>query len=165
MATPIFDANMMNAFIDGAVNVLATMCQTPANPGKPLLKKDHKLTGDVSGSIPLTGVAQRGIAILSFSEAAILTIVSRMLFEEIKEVNAEIKDAVGELTNMVAGDSRKRLQSSGLKLEAGIPTVVIGKNHEVFTMVSESAPTIILPFTIDTGATFTVEFTLEALPK
>lgn len=157
----VFDVKVINAFLDGTTNVLQTMCMTSANAEKPLLKKEKTLSGDVSGFIPLTGAAQKGVAVLTFSKKAILLVVSRMLSEDIKEINSEIKDAVGELTNMIAGDSRKRLEALGMKLEAGIPTVVIGKNHEVFTMVSDSAPTIAIPFKTDKGDLFTVEFTLE----
>lgn len=156
-----FDVKVINAFLEGTTNVLQTMCMTSAIAGKPLLKKEKTLSGDVSGFIPLTGSAQKGVAVLTFSKPAILLIVSRMLSEEFKLINSEIKDAVGELTNMIAGDSRKRLEALGMKLEAGIPTVVIGKNHEVFTMVPDSTPTIAIPFKTDKGDVFMVEFTLQ----
>jgi chemotaxis protein CheX len=48
---------------------------------------------------------------VSFTEASILPIVSNMFGEEIKEMNEEIKDAVGEITNMISGQASKRLAS------------------------------------------------------
>jgi chemotaxis protein CheX len=160
----IFDAALMNAFLDGAIDVLKTMCRTDPKPLKPALKKKRVLSGDVSGVISLRGSGMHGIVVLSFSKAAILRIVSRMLMEEHTEISAEIKDAVGELTNMIAGSSRRNLEAVGLPFEAGIPTIVMGAHHDVFTIVSERAPTISIPFETDRGEPFRVEFTLEEEP-
>ncbi len=158
----VFDVNVLNAFLEGTQNVLKTMCQTSPAPGKPALKKEKALMGDVSGAISLTSPHTHGVFIISFSKGAILTIVSRMLGENYSDVNGDVKDAVGELTNMIAGNSRKELANIGLSFEAGIPTIVVGANHEVFMKVSEKAPIINIPFTTDDGHAFSVEFTFEA---
>jgi len=53
-----------------------------------------------------------------------------MLDEKFTEINDDIKDAVGEITNMISGDARKRLEAEGFKITAAIPTVISGKDHE-----------------------------------
>lgn len=69
----------------------------------------------------LTGET-RGTISVSFTETSILAIVSNMLGEEIKEMNEEIKDAVGEITNMISGQARKKLDEQGMSLKAATPS-------------------------------------------
>ncbi|MBN2514594.1 MAG: chemotaxis protein CheX [Deltaproteobacteria bacterium] len=117
-------------------------------PGKPFLKKNNYAVGDISGIIGLTG-SVRGSLALSFSERCIVKVVSNMLGEEIKTINGDIKDAVGEITNMVSGAARKKLEESGLILSAAIPTVVSGKQHSISHVMG--GPSIIIPFETEHG--------------
>jgi len=133
------------------------MASTKAEAGKPYLKKDQVARGDVSGVIGLTGET-RGTISISFSEASILPIVSNMLGEEMKEMNEEIKDAVGEVTNMISGQARKRLDEQGRSLKAAIPTVIMGKDHSITHMTTY--PIIAIPFSTDNGE-FTIEVCFE----
>ena len=96
------DVDLINPFIDATVHVLETMASTKAEAGKPYLKKDQVARGDVSGVIGLIGETSGTISV-SFSEDSILSIVSNMFGEEMKELNEEIQDAVGEITNMISG--------------------------------------------------------------
>jgi chemotaxis protein CheX len=80
-----------------------------------------------------------------------------MLGEEIKEINGDIKDAVGEITNMVSGSARKRLEAEGFSISAAIPTVVSGKGHSIVHVMG--GPSIVIPFNTDHG-TFVVDVCL-----
>ena len=142
------DVRFINAFLKGTLNVLKTMAFVEPKPGKPYLKKDSLASGDVSGIIGLTGSATGSMA-LSFSEGSILKIVSNMLGEETKELNGDITDAVGEITNMVSGAARKELEPLGLNILAAIPTVVSGKGHLIKHVLG--GPSIIIPFEIEEG--------------
>jgi chemotaxis protein CheX len=77
-----------------------------------------------------------------------------MLGEEQKEINDVVKDAVGELTNMISGDSRRRLQEIGHNFQGAIPSVVSGSGHEVKHI--SKGPILSIPFTTVAGK-FTVE--------
>jgi len=151
------DVNLINPFIDATLHVLATMASTKAKAGRPYLKKDQVARGDVSGVIGLTGDSKGTISV-SFTEKSILAIVSNMFGEEMKELNEEVKDAAGELTNMISGQARKILDELGRKLHAAIPTVIMGKDHSVSHM--STAPIIAIPFSTDNGD-FTIEVCIE----
>jgi len=151
------DANLINPFIDATLNVLGTMASTRARAGKPYIKKDKVARGDVTGVIGLTGEA-RGTISVSFSEKSILAIVSNMFGEEIKELNEEINDAVGELSNMISGQARKMLEDLGKTLHGAIPSVIMGKNHTLTHMTT--SPVIAIPFSTDNGD-FTIEVCIE----
>jgi chemotaxis protein CheX len=46
-----------------------------------------------------------------------------MIGEKYDEMNEEVADCVGELTNMISGDARSQLQKVGFDFTAAIPTV------------------------------------------
>jgi len=151
------DVNLVNPFIDATLHVLETMASTKAEVGKPYLKKDEVARGDVSGIVGLTGEAKGTISV-SFTEKSILAIVSNMFGEEMKELNEEVKDATGEITNMISGQARKRLEELGRSLCGAIPSVIIGKNHTITHMTT--SPIIAIPFSTDDGE-FTIEVCIE----
>ena len=86
---------------------------------------------------------------LSFSKAAILHLVSSMFGESFTELNTEIRDAVGELSNMICGDARGALDEQGCAISAAVPTVIMGSNMKVSHQTKK--PSIVIPFTIGDG--------------
>jgi chemotaxis protein CheX len=138
----------INPFLEGTINVLQTMAFIEPKPGKPYLKKDTRATGDVSAVLGITGSIRGSIA-LSFSEKCIIKIVSNMLGETITGLNGDIKDAVGEITNMVSGVARQKLEQEGLILRAAIPTVISGKGHSISHVLG--GPSVIIPFETEEG--------------
>jgi chemotaxis protein CheX len=151
------DVRFINPFLEGTMSVLRTMAFIEPRPGKPFLKKNNMAQGDISGIIGLTGDVKGSLA-LSFSERCIMKIVSNMLGEEISSMNGDIKDAVGEITNMVSGVARKKLEELDLSISAAIPTVVSGKNHSILHVLG--GPSIIIPFETDHGP-FVVDVCLK----
>ncbi len=100
------DAKIVNPFINATLNVLGTMAFVKAESGKPYLKNDDIAQGDVSGVVGFTGESN-GTVSVTFDERCILKIVSNMFGEEMTQINNEITDAVGELTNMISGRPEK----------------------------------------------------------
>jgi chemotaxis protein CheX len=151
------NVKFVNPFLEGTISVLKTMAFVEPRAGKPYSKPDNRARGDISGVIGLTGSATGSLA-LSFSEGAILKIVSNMLGEDLKSVNGDIKDAVGEITNMISGVARKKLEAEGFYIQAAIPTVVSGKDHSITHVMG--GPSLIIPFNIDEGV-FAVDICLS----
>jgi len=139
---------MINPFLAAAISVLKTMANIEPKPGKPFLKKDRAALGDVSAIIGITGAAQGSMA-LTFSEPCIKAVVSNLFKAPVTELNEEVRDAVGELTNMICGDARRRLSEDGISLQAGIPTVVSGKNHTISHI--SNGPFLSVPFDTPAG--------------
>ena len=151
------DVKVINPFIEATLHVLETMASTKAASGKPYMKKDKVAAGDVSSVIGLTG-GTRGTISVAFTEDCILPIVTRMFGEKMDSLNDEVKDAVGEIANMISGQARIKLEEGGLSLKAAIPTVIMGKGHTVNHISSQ--PVIAVPFKTSEGQ-FTVEVCLE----
>ncbi len=146
-------AEFINPFLEATISVLKTMAFLDAVPGKAHIKKGISSTGDVSGIVGLTGEAEGSLCI-TFSKECILFIISQMLGEKQKDINEDVKDAVGELTNMISGDSRRRLGEVGLNFQGSLPSVVSGPGHEVKHITK--GPILSIPFTTRSG-NFAVE--------
>lgn len=151
------DVQFVNPFIDATIHVLSSLAFTEAHVGKPYLKRDAVAQGDVSGIVGLSGEA-RGTISVTFTKPCILKIVSKMFGEEITEINDEVKDAVGEILNIVSGNGRQRLQGVGKTVKGAIPTVITGKDHIITHMTSH--PIIAVPFNTENGS-FTFEVCFE----
>jgi chemotaxis protein CheX len=149
----------INPFLESVVKVLKTMAFTDPTPGKPSIKKKSEASqGDITGVIGLTGPANGSFAV-SFTEAAILRVVSNMFGEQCNEINSEVEDAVGELTNMICGDARRQLEALGHQFMGSIPAVISGKGHKITHSVP--GPSVVMPFTIGEGGTFFIEVCFE----
>ncbi len=151
------DAAIINPFISATTNVIKTMANVKVEAGKPFLKEDNIARGDVTGIIGVTGDKNGSISV-TFDESSILKVVSNMFGEEMTEINAEVADAVGELTNMISGQARRQLEEAGKMYDAAIPSVITGKNHEI-THITDG-PQIAIPFTVENG-NFTIEVCFE----
>jgi len=151
------NVKLINPFINATINVLETMAFMNVNAGKPYLKKDNVAVGDVTGVLGLTGAANGTISV-TFEEKCILAVVSNMFGETMTELNSEIADAVGELTNMISGQARRELEEAGKVFRAAIPSVVTGRNHSITHYTD--GPKIAIPFSTGNGD-FTIEVCFE----
>jgi chemotaxis protein CheX len=151
------DVKFINPFINGAIEVMEKMAFTKPVPGKPYAKVTNMACGDISGIIGMTGDATGSLAI-SFSEKCILNIVTKMLGETYTELDRTVFDAVGELTNMISGSSRKQMEKDNLKVFAAIPTIVFGRQHTIYHVIK--GPSIVLPFKTEAG-----EFVIDVCLK
>jgi chemotaxis protein CheX len=82
----------------------------------------------LSGIIGLSG-SMRGSLVLSVEQEVALAAASAFLGAPPENVNADVIDTVGELTNMIGGSSKDRLGLDGVSI--GLPTVVCGEGHTV----------------------------------
>lgn len=153
----VMNVKLINPFINATINVLETMAFVTVNAGKPYLKKDNVAVGDVTGVLGLTGIANGTISV-TFEEKCILTVVSNMFGETMTELNNEIADAVGELTNMISGQARRELEEVGKVFKAAIPSVITGRNHSITHYTD--GPKIAIPFSTESGD-FTIEVCFE----
>ena len=143
-------AEFINPFIASLLNVLNTMAKVELTPGKPILKKDDKAKGDISGIIGMMSTQAKGSFSLTFDESLALAIMHNMLDEEPTGINAEVIDMVGEITNMVTGGAKCILAGKGFDFDMSIPIVVSGKGHTV-THRSEG-PKLLLTLTSEFGS-------------
>lgn len=115
------------ALLEGAKEVFETMIfmdlEEPSEPGE-LIEGDSFL-----GSITFTNGIEGCLAIRCSVPCARI-IAANMLGTDSPEEIAEdeVCDALGEVTNMVMGSVKSRLQTDGGELLVSIPTVIRGQN-------------------------------------
>jgi len=143
------DVKYINPFISGAVEVLKTMAFVNPIAGKPYVKNTSKAHGVVSGIIGITGDAIGSLAI-SFGDVCICHIASNMLGEKFNELTRDVLDAVGEITNMISGVARTKMEKEGMSVYAAIPSVVYGSDHTIDHILKN--PSIVIPFSTSHGA-------------
>ncbi|HOM17401.1 MAG TPA: chemotaxis protein CheX [Thermoguttaceae bacterium] len=121
-------AEYINPFIASLGTVFRTMLQCEVKRGAIHLKERSSPNYPISGVIGLSGLAV-GTVVLSMSEQVARQAASTMLMADCQEVNADVLDAVGELTNMVAGRAKAQLEE--LELSVSLPSIITGQDHEV----------------------------------
>lgn len=128
---PSVNVEFINPFIDATRNVFSTMCGMEAHRKKLFLKDDHKMLGDVSGVMGLTGAAT-GSVVVSLPKALACKVVGKMLGMDMgAELNPDVCDGVGEVINMIAGQAKAMLVKTKYHFTISIPSVVSGQGHEI----------------------------------
>ena len=145
----------INPFIASLKHTFHTMLSCEIHLGEMVLKEDNRAQHQISGVIGLSGKAV-GTVVVSFSESVALKAASTMLLTQATEINDDVLDAVGELTNMVAGAAKVELEEYNLM--SSLPNVVTGSGHEIHfpsdvTPVSISFDTDWGPLSLEVGFT------------
>ena len=114
---------------------------------KAILQVVISISGNYNGTVSIT-----------YSEKLILHVVTTMFGEEMTEINDEIKDAVGELTNMISGQATTKLAELGTSLKAELTDVIMGGQHPLEHI--SGRPVVAMSYQTDNGD-FTMEFCFE----
>jgi chemotaxis protein CheX len=155
------DVKFINPFLYGTIEVLEKMASIKPVAGKPFIKTDDTAYGDVSGIIGMTGDAIGSLA-LTFNEECIIYITNKMLGENHTELNKEVLETAGELTNIISGAARKMMEKDNLKVFAAIPTIIFGRGHTLRHIIK--GPSIVLPFQTEKGK-FVIDVCLKSQVK
>ena len=145
------------AFIVATNSILSTMANITPTAGKPFVKKDQTALGDFSAVIGVTG-KYKGSICVTFTREGGVGITKAMLGDDLEDLEQDVTDTVGEIANIISGQTRAAIAEKGIVLQGSTPTIVAGENHRI-THLSR-APVMCIPFTMPQGS-FTVEFCLE----
>lgn len=152
------NVDFINPFLSSMLNVMSTMAQIKLTPHKPRLKKDQVAMGDVSGLIGMVSKENKGSLSITFEGDLALATMKKMVGEGPDEINEEITDLVGEITNMVTGGAKRMLSEKGFEFDMATPVVVSGKNHTISHKAD--GPIVIIPLSCDLGKAY-IEFSFN----
>lgn len=133
------DAKIINPVIQATVDILDKVGSLQIKVNKPFIKEDSKARGEITSIIALSGDTS-GTVSISFPGKCILSIVSKMLGEQMIELNEDIKDALGEITNMISGQATQLFEMTGQRLKASLSQVIMGND----LIVPHNADTVVL---------------------
>ncbi|MFN9068370.1 MAG: chemotaxis protein CheX [Bdellovibrionales bacterium] len=157
-AHPLFSKSTIEAFIKGIKDTLGTMASTEVVAGKPHIENHFEMKGDVAAIVGLIAPPLKGNFIISFEKKGILQVYKNMVGEEKEDLNDEIKDAIGEIANMVYGSSKTLLNEKGNNFQMALPTVVLG---EYFPAKDHQGVTLVIPFHFQPDQKLFVQITVN----
>ena len=147
----VVQVEFINPFVSAVSKTFETMINLKVTRSAPALKKNQGTLHPISGIIGLSGNIA-GTVILTMPESFALKAASVLLMDDQKNINADVLDAIGELTNMVAGNAKSQMEE--YKLSLSLPNVIHGIDTEVH--FPERCQPITVPFDSDFGS-FAIE--------
>ena len=137
--------------IHATEEIFNTMIFMQISSGPALTEGQEVLDCHVSSMIGLSGDFNSMLSIHCPGKIG-MAITGGMLGMDVEEIDADVKDTLGEIANMVAGGLKESFATENVKLELAIPTTVTGKSYTV------SSPTrsdrVIIPFELEQGRFF-----------
>lgn len=137
--------------------IFQTMLMMEAHPGQPMAKRANGFENSVSAIVGMAG-NNKGVLAIHIPEATALVITGSFLMMEVTEIDEDVKDAIGELANMVAGSVKADLTEQGHDFKLSIPSVVCGAEYAIDCPCDSEG--VIVPFSIE-GGDFLVEFHVQ----
>jgi chemotaxis protein CheX len=127
MRTQLDQTRMAEAMLLSTSEVFTMMLNSTIKHDQPT--HGASVSADEYGVLSLIGLTGdwTGSAGLCCSADCARWIASQMLFSEYPEVNDEVRDAVGEITNMIVGNFKNNISDQTGTLAMSTPTVVFGR--------------------------------------
>lgn len=136
---------------ESAEEIFSTMIFMDLAAQEPLVEGKQVMGCHISAMIGLTGDLSAMMGIHCPEEVG-LAIAGAMLGMELEEIDADVKDAMGEIANMVAGGVKERFSPENVNLELAIPTAISGKSYSISS--PKSSNKIVIPFSVEQGQFF-----------
>ena len=147
---------------ESTINVVSTMLGVELPPGEVSIEIGTPEANDGVVSFIGLGGAWAGTGSVSCTPALACRICSLMLMMESSGVDADVLDAVAELTNMIIGNVKNDLEPQLGPLGLSLPTVVFGRNFQ--TRSAGTAEWTVLRFSWE-GETLVVKLRLSRSEK
>ncbi len=114
--------------------VFSTMLGLEVEAGETVV--EQAAPGPTDGVVSLIGLAGpwAGTGSISCSGATACRFSSQFLMTEFPSVNEEVLDAIAELTNMIIGGFKTRIEENLGPMGISIPTVIFGRNFTTRTV-------------------------------
>lgn len=153
-----YDVRVINCFLSAVQEILQFYLETPPALGKPVIKIGTKCKGYVSGVIGLSGDGIVGSSSITF-ERALLHVLAKKVFmdPEITLTEEICGDLAGELCNQICGKVKVNFAKLGIRINIGLPEVVIGEHHVLVHKTNN--PIISIPVQ-HSGSTCVAEFNM-----
>lgn len=122
------------------------------------VKKENKELKDISVIIGLASEKLEGVFIVSYDKRIIFEFMKNILGEEANEINKDVIDASGELTNQICGVFRREFEKTGISLQGSTPSIVTGENHRI--EIPSKIPRMVFFYRVNEDRDLVIEFGL-----
>lgn len=140
-----------NKIVKSTEEIFSTMIFMDISAVEPLTEGEEILDCHVSAMIGLSGDLTCMLSLHCPGNVG-MAITGEMLGMEVEEVDTDVKDTLGEISNMIAGGLKESFAAEKINLELSIPTTVTGKSYRVSSPTKSNR--VIIPFDLEQGRFF-----------
>lgn len=115
----------INPFLMASSSIIKQMCLVEPKLGKPCIKEPVFLDNTLIIIIGFTGKIN-GHVLIAFDHDIACDIASKMIMMPVTELDDFAKSAIGELGNMIMGNTATIFSDQGIKMDITPPTVGTG---------------------------------------
>lgn len=139
--------------IKGTKDVFSTMLMVDLTCDVDGGSTDCEIQSNLTSMIGLGG-GIRGMLAVHCPAVVAKGITSNFLGMDVEELDEDVKDAIGEIANMVAGNLKISYASVDIPIELAIPTSIVGESFTISGIAD--ATRVVIPLTMTEG-TFWIE--------
>lgn len=121
------EADIISSIKEATAEVCSTMLMMDVKPEDSFIKDEKNVSTDLISSLHFFGDKYMGKIAVFTRGCDACYLASSMLGMEVTEVDADVKDCMGEIANMIAGGAKTKLQDSMGLLHLLTPWVISGK--------------------------------------
>ncbi len=143
MTTTTYE-NIGEDIVIATKEIFSTMIQMELKEEDPFYQEENMISTDVMSLVSFTG-EHSGIVAIFCSKDIAIRITSNMLGIESAEFDQDTKDAIGELTNMIAGSLKNRVLEKFGAMQLSVPIVIVGADLTISSSSGESHAVKISP--------------------
>lgn len=137
----------IKSFVKATHNAFLELIKVEIKPGSPQIYQGQKDLFDFAAIIGFAGDTQ-GEVILSFPYECGLKISSAFTGVKSSQIDDNVIDAIGEMVNVVAGNSKEGFQD--IQVFISLPQVICGS--QINLKLPKNVPCITIPFDSELGS-------------
>ena len=141
-------ATLASALAVGMADIFAAMVMLDIEAPPPMASPPRVLPAQLTSSIGLGG-AIRGVLAVHCPAAVSGAIAAALLGMEVEDLGSDSQDAIGEITNMLAGHLKIMLATKDIAVSLAAPTTVTGDGYRIGGV--SGATRVVAPFHIAAG--------------
>jgi len=145
-ATKFSEEELAKYVIDATKEVFSTMVMMDPTDDYPMREPVNRFKCSITGMVGFAGTYS-GVISMHCPVSLAMKITSNMLGMECDEVNEDLNDAIGEISNMLGGSVKQVLSKGGLDVKLSIPTVIAGEDYTVNSLSDSDC--VVIPFKVD----------------
>ncbi len=151
----------VSPFAEAAVSVFEMLVGMTPERGQLAARPSLFTTQQVNIVCGITGPVE-GLVIYGTSMNSALKIASRMIGMPVTQFDQLAASAIGELGNMITGNSASLLAAQGFGCDITPPTIIRGTNVKISTV---DIPALLIPLNLKDIGTFEVNVSLQERRK
>ncbi len=129
--------------ISGCKDVFSTMLMVELESEEVVIQKKVKIESNITSMIGLGG-GLKGLLAVHCPSSVAKGVTSSFLGMDVEEIDDDVKDAIGEIANMVAGNLKNSFTNWDVNIELAIPTTVVGDSFYVSGIADSNR--LLVPF-------------------